>query len=413
MNRPRNASVAFIMVTLLLDALGVGLIIPVLPPLVTGFLAGDLAAGSRYYGIFIAVYAAMQFVFAPILGGLSDRFGRRTVLLASLLGASLDYVLLAFAPNLAWLFVGRVIAGITGASYSAATAYIADVTPPEKRTQSFGLLGAAGAIGFIIGPALGGLLGGFHLRLPFILAAGLNLMNCLYGLVVLPESLSREHRRPFSFRRANPFSSLVNLGRHPVVLSLTSTLVCVFLGQNLIQVVWALHSMAHFDWRESDVGVSLTVFGVASALVQGGLIRVMMPRLGERRAMMLGFMLHMIGAAAFGLATRGWMMYVILIPYALGNIAGPAAQTLITRVVGPSEQGELQGSLMSLTSITSIVGPLLGTNLFAHFSTKGAVPYIPGAAFFASAFLYACALLLAMRLFARTPEAAPASTPAP
>ena len=211
MTRSRNASVAFILVTLLLDTLGIGLIIPVMPRLVASFFEGDLAAASRYYGVFIAAYAAMQFVFAPILGGLSDRFGRRTVILSSLFGAALDYVLLAFAPDLLWLFIGRVIAGITGASFSAATAYIADVTPPERRAQSFGMIGAAFGLGFIVGPALGGLLGGVHLRLPFLIAAGLNLLNFCYGVFVLPESLSREHRRPFSLRRANPFSSLANL----------------------------------------------------------------------------------------------------------------------------------------------------------------------------------------------------------
>jgi DHA1 family tetracycline resistance protein-like MFS transporter len=409
MNRPRDASVAFILVTLLLDTLGIGVIIPVLPRLVASFLGGDLAVASRYYGVFIAAYAAMQFVFAPILGGLSDRFGRRTVILSSLMGAALDYLLLALAPDLAWLFVGRIIAGITGASFSAATAYIADVTPPERRAQSFGLVGAAFGLGFIIGPALGGLLGGVHLRLPFLVSAGLNLLNFFYGVFVLPESLPREHRRAFSLRRANPLSSFVNLGRHPIILGLTGTLVCNYLAQQILQSIWALHTEARFGWSEIDVGVSLTVVGLMSALVQGGLIRLVMPRLRERRALILGLLINVASYVGFGAATRGWMMYAILFPSSLAGLAGPAAQALISREIGPSEQGEVQGSLTSLGSVTAIFGPLLGTNLFAHFSPETAAPRIPGIAFFACACINACGLLFALRLFARTPEARPAS----
>ncbi len=248
MDKKRSAGVPFILVTLLLDTLGIGVIIPVLPRLIESFLGGDIARASSYFGAFVAVYAAMQFVFAPILGGLSDRFGRRAVILASLAGASLDYLLLAFAPSLAWLFLGRVVAGITGASFSAATAYIADVTPPEKRAQSFGLMGAAFGLGFILGPALGGLLGGFSLRLPFLVAAGLNLLNFLYGSVVLPESLRREDRRPFSLRRANPLSSLRNIARHPVILGLTASLVCSMLAHQILNSIWALHTEARFGW---------------------------------------------------------------------------------------------------------------------------------------------------------------------
>jgi len=407
MLRSRNASLTFILITLLLDTLGIGLIVPVLPRLVTGFAGGDLAAGSRYYGALIAVYAAMQFVFAPILGGLSDRFGRRTVLLSSLLGAALDYVLLALAPNLAWLVVGRVIAGITGASFSAATAYIADVTPAERRAQSFGLVGAAFGIGFIIGPAIGGLLGSANLRLPFMVAAGLNLLNFFYGLFVLPESLAPEHRRAFSLRRANPFSSLLNLGRHPLVLGLTSTLVCATLAQHMLQSIWALYGQARFGWSEREIGISFTVVGVAAALVQGGLVRAIIPRLGERRSLVLGMAVGVLGFAAYGAVPQGWMMYVVILPAAIAGIAGPAIQALISREVGPSEQGEVQGSLSSLGSVMAILGPLIGADLFARFSPPDAPVRIPGAPFFVAALLNAFALLLVTRLFARTPAATP------
>lgn len=408
MNRTRAASAPFILVTLFLDTLGIGLIIPVLPRLLENMVGGDLPAASRYTGIFLAVYAGMQFLFAPILGGLSDRFGRRAVILASLLGAALDYVLLAFAPSLSWLFVGRVIAGITSASFSTATAYIADVTPPEQRAASFGMAGAAFGFGFIIGPGLGGVLGGAHLRLPFIVAAGLNLVNLLYGLLVLPESLAEEHRRPFTLRRANPLSSLISLGRHPIVRGLTGPLLCGALAQAILQGVWVLHTQARFGWTTLYVGLSLTAVGFAAAFVQGGLIRPVLAQLGERRTLLFGVVMSIIGYAGFGLATHGWMMNTLILVFALGGLAGPAVQGLITREVGPSEQGEVQGSLASLSSVASFVGPLIGGELLARFSPETAVLRVPGAPFFASALLNTCALLLALRLFARMPEALPA-----
>ena len=399
----RNAAVPFILVTLLLDTLGIGVIVPVLPRLIASFLGDDLAKASHYFGAFVAVYAAMQLVFAPILGGLSDRFGRRPVILGSLAGATLDYVLLALAPTLPWLFVGRVFSGITGASFSAATAYIADVTPAEKRAQSFGLMGAAFGLGFILGPAIGGALGGISLRLPFFVAAGLNLLNFIYGSFVLPESLALEHRRAFTFRRANPFSSLRNLGRHPVLFGLTATLACSYMAQQMLQAIWALHTQERFGFRTVDIGASLAVVGISAAVVQGGLIRLIMPRLGERRTLLLGLSVNIAGYLALAAATRGWMMYVICVPFALGGLAGPATQAILSREVGPSEQGELQGSLSSIQSLTAILGPLLATALFARFALPTAVPRIPGATFYAAAAFNLLGMLLALRLFARTP----------
>lgn len=397
----RNARVAFIFVTLVLDTLGIGLVIPVLPGLVGHFVGSDAAQTSRTYGVFVAAYAAMQFVFAPILGGLSDRFGRRPVLLSSLAGAAADYVLLAFAPSLPWLFVGRLIAGITGASFSTATAYIADVTPAEKRAQAFGLIGAAFGIGFVIGPALGGVLGDINHRLPFLVAAGLNFANFLYGTFVLPESLGQENRRPFSWARANPLGALLNLRRYPVALGLTGTLVCGQVAQFILQSVWALYTGQRFGFTARDVGLSLALVGIMSAMVQGGLVRAVMPRLGERRVVITGLVISALGFMGFGLAPRGLLAVLVIIPFSLGGIAGPALQATLSRQVPPSEQGELQGSVNSLQSVTSIVGPILGTGLLAHFGATDAQPRILGMPFFVAAALQCVGLALALRLFAR------------
>ncbi len=404
---PRNASVAFIMIVLVLDTLGIGVVIPVLPRLIESFVHGDLAAASHRYGIFIACYAVMQFIFAPIVGGLSDRFGRRTVILTSLAGAALDYILLAFAPTLGWLFVGRIFAGMTGASFSAATAYITDVTPPEKRAASFGMIGVAFGVGFIIGPAVGGLLGGVSLRAPFLLAAALNFLNFVYGFFVLPESLPKDKRRAFSWRRANSFGAMKNLARSPVVLGLTATIVCGYLAQQILQCTWALHTEARFGWKPIDVGLSLVVVGVTSAAVQGGLVKVVVARLGERRVVLLGLVFSVAGYVALGLANRGWLIYVVLVPFALGGLVEPATKALLTREVAANEQGELQGSLGSLMSMTSIVGPLIGTGLFARFAPEGSSPHVPGAAFFAAAMLNALGLILAARLFSTLRKSAP------
>lgn len=403
MRESRRGSVAFIFVVLLLDTLGIGLVLPVLPRLVSSFFGGDLGVSSRYYGGFVALYATMQVLFAPLLGALSDRFGRRPVILLSLLGATLNYLLTALAPNLGWLFVGRILAGITGASFSAATAYIADITPPEKRAQSFGLVGAAFGLGFILGPALGGLVGGLDVRAPFVVAAALNLLNMLYGMVVLPESLAKELRRPIELSRITPLGSLRNLSRSPILLGLTGTILCSFLAQWILQSTWALSGEARFGWKPADIGISLAVVGVTSGVVQAGLVRVVVPRLGERRSVLLGLLFSVGSHLAFASVTQGWMMYAVIVAFAPGGITGPAAQALLSREVGASEQGELQGSLTSLQSICAVVAPLVGTYLFSRFAPVTASPRIPGAPFYAAAILSAVGLLLAARLFARLP----------
>jgi DHA1 family tetracycline resistance protein-like MFS transporter len=404
--RVRQGSTTFIFITVLLDTLGIGLIIPVGPQLVASFLNGDLGRAAHVFGILFSVYSTMQFIFAPILGGLSDRFGRRGVILPSLVGAATSYVLSGLAPSLVWLFVGRIIAGATGASFSAANAYVADVTPPQKRAAAFGLIGAAFGLGFILGPAIGGILGDRGLRIPYFVAAGLNFLNFLYGLFVLPESLPRESRRPFSFARANPFVSLANLGRHPIVLGLTGTLTATYLAQMVLQSVWALSSQARFGWTPQSVGLSLMAVGLSTAVVQGALVRTVIARLGERRALLLGLAMSVAGQVGFGFATRGWMMYAMILPFCLGGLAGPATQALITSEVGPTEQGEVQGSLNSLAGVMAVIGPLLGTALFAQFGTETARPHVPGAPFLAAAAFLVVGWVLAARLFAKLPARA-------
>jgi Arabinose efflux permease len=401
-----RAGVAFIFVTLLLDSMGVGVIIPVLPKLITGFVGGDERATALYFGALASLYAAMQFLFAPIFGALSDRLGRRPVLLAALLGAGFDYVLLALAPTLPWLFVGRAVAGALGASATTASAYIADVTPPEKRGESFGMIGAAFGLGFIIGPAVGGLLGQYGTRLPFWGAAALTLANALYGLVVLPESLPRSARRPLDWARANPLGSLWNLRRYAVVFGLLGTFICLGLANQVLPSVWVLYTEKRFGWGESEVGWSLAFVGLTVAAVQGVLTRAVIPRLGDRGAIITGFLISAVGMCLFGLATQGWHMYAVMAVFALGGIGGPALQGLISKPVASSEQGELQGALTSLQSLTAIVGPLIATGLFAAFTGPTAPAYVPGAPLFFGGALILLGLILGLPQLAASHRAA-------
>jgi DHA1 family tetracycline resistance protein-like MFS transporter len=404
----KNAAAVFVLVTVLLDTLGLGLIIPVAPRLVGSFVHDDVSSASHYFGVMVSIYALMQFLFAPVIGGLSDRFGRRPVILVSLFGAAISYLISGFAPALWWLFVGRVIAGITGASFSAAGAYVADVTPPEKRAQTFGMVGAVFGLGFIFGPALGGVLGDMGLRVPYFVAAGLNFCNMMYGLFVLPESLKPENRRAFSFARANPLGSLRGLARHPIVFGLTGSMICGFMAQWILQSTWALHTQARFGWKARDVGLSLMIVGVSTALVQGVLVRTLVPKLGEKRALYTGLLLGSMAYAGLALANTPWLFMVCIAPLALGGLSGPAVQAMVSRAVSPSEQGELQGSINSLNGVTAIVGPLIGTTLLAHFGAEDASPRIPGAAFFAASAFLALGLVLALRLFSKYKDLIPA-----
>jgi DHA1 family tetracycline resistance protein-like MFS transporter len=401
----RKPALAFIFVTLVLDILGIGLIIPILPKLIETLCGGNVSTAASVFGSLAALYSLMQFVFAPVLGSLSDRFGRRAVILSSLFGSGLDYLVLAFAPSLPWFFVGRIVAGITGANIAASSAYIADVSPPEKRAGNFGLIGAAFGLGFIAGPALGGLLGHIGLRVPFFVAAGLTLLNWLYGLFVLPESLPRENRRAFSWGRANPVGSLLALKRYPVVLGLTGTFFLIHLAHQAFPSTWVLYTGYRYHWTSAQVGLSLAIVGTMAAIVQGGLARRIVPALGERRSIVIGLTNTTIVMSCYGLASRGWIVYMILVLGSLGAIAMPAIQGLISRCVPLNEQGAVQGSLASLSSIAGIIGPPLATGLFGYFISPRAPVQVPGIAFFWGSFLIFCALLLALRSFRKQPAA--------
>lgn len=416
MPSPRKPALGFIFVTLFLDILGIGLIIPILPKLVTQLQGGNVAAASHSVGLLAALYALMQFVFAPILGSLSDHYGRRPVILGSLLGSGLDYLLLAFAPNLGWFYLGRVVAGITGANITAATAYIADVSPPEKRAANFGLIGAAFGLGFIAGPALGGLLGNHDLRLPFLVAAGLTLANWLYGFFVLPESLAPENHRPFSWARANPVSSLFALRNHPLVLGLAVSFFLANLANFGLHALWVLYTDHRYGWTPNQVGWSLAVVGIMAAIVQGGLARRIIPALGEVRSITIGYLVGAISFAGYGLAPQGWMIYAILVFGSLGGIGAPAAQGLISHSVADNEQGAIQGALTSLGSVAGFTGPLISTSLFGYFIGPKAPFYLPGVGFFTGALLLLASLLVALRTIAKHPPkrvGAPLTTAAP
>ncbi|MFN8354817.1 MAG: TCR/Tet family MFS transporter [Spirosomataceae bacterium] len=404
MAQKRTSALIFIFITLLIDVTGLGIIIPVLPRLLQQFLGNDLSQASRYGGYLMFSYAVMQFLCSPIIGGLSDRYGRRPVILASLFGFGIDYILLGFAPNLLWLFAGRIIAGITGASFTTAGAYIADVSAPEDRAKNFGLLGAAFGLGFIMGPALGGFLGSFGLRVPFFVAAAFTLLNWLYGFFILPESLKPENRRPFDWKRANPIGSLRNLGRYPVILTLTGALVCLNVAGQVHPSTWSYFGMKQFGWGEREIGLSLAFVGLMVAIVQGGLNRIVIPKLGERRSVFVGLFFYGLGFFLFGLATQSWMMYLFMIPFALGGFAGPALQGIMSKQVGPSEQGELQGALTSLMSVTAIVGPMLASQTFAYFNSPKAPMHLPGAAFFLGSLLVLFSLGFVLRAFVKNPE---------
>lgn len=383
----KKAALGFIFITLLIDSIGFGIIIPVLPDLIKQMVNGNLSVASEYNGLLTTAYASMQFLFGPVIGNLSDRYGRRPVLLISLFGFSIDYLFLAFAPTIAWLFVGRIVAGITGASFTTASAYIADVSPPEKRAQSFGMIGVAFGLGFIIGPVVGGVLGEIGTRVPFYAAAGLCLLNWLYGYFVLPESLDAAHRRKFEWKRANPIGSLIQLNKYPAIGGLILCLILVYLAMHAVQSTWTYFTMYRFSWSKAMVGYSLGFVGVMIAIVQGGLIRVIIPKLGPHKSVYFGLLMYSLGLALFAMATQSWMMFAFLIPYALGGIAGPAIQGIISTHIPPNEQGELQGGLTSLMSVTTIVGPIMMTWLFAYFTKPTAPVIFPGAPFLLGAIL--------------------------
>lgn len=395
----RHAALAFIFVTVMLDMLAFGIIIPVLPHLIVQLIGGSIAQAAVWAGAFGALFMLMQFVFSPVQGALSDRFGRRAVILISSLGLGVDFIVMALAPVLWLLFIGRAVSGVCAASFSTANAYIADIVPKDKRAAAFGTLGAAFGIGFIIGPALGGFLGHLSIRLPFWVAALLSLVNFCYGWFVLPESLSKEGRSArFDWRHANPFGAVVLLRRYPQVFGLAAVYFLINLAQFSLNSTYVLYTDYRYGWGPQVVGYTLGLVGLCSGLVQAVLVTRLMPKLGQRRLILAGLALCIVGYLFFGFASIAWL-FVLGIPFlCLGGLSGPPAQAMMTHQVDPHEQGRLQGALTSLASLAGIFGPALFANLFALFiSDHAPVHHLPGAAFVLAALLLFAAALIAIR----------------
>jgi DHA1 family tetracycline resistance protein-like MFS transporter len=391
----RQAAVRFIFVTILLDAAGLGVLIPVLPDVLRRFSA-DPSFVSEWFGYFIGVYAFMQFAASPVLGSLSDRFGRRPILLSSLLGAAVDYLFMAFAPSLPLLFLGRMVSGLTGASMTVASSYMADLSDDKTRAANFGMIGAGWGIGFIVGPMLGGLLSALGPRAPFLAAAALNLVNFLYGMLVLPESHPLHKRRKVEARELNPLRSIVRILSPSGFVVFIWIYFLVFLSGQIHPVNWTLYTQTKFGWTAWQVGLSLSFVGVMIAMGHGVFTRWVVPRLGEGRSLTLGLTVYAISFALFGLAPQGWMMYAIVVFFALGCVTNPSLQSILAKHVPADRQGELQGSLVSLSAAASILAPLLYTRVFLHYTRPGAAVYFPGAAYVCAGAV--CALALAIRL---------------
>ena len=399
-----NHALAFIFVTALLDSIGFGIIMPVMPQLVMEVTGETLSKAAGYGGWLIFAYAGMQFFLAPVIGQLSDRFGRRPVLLLSLAVLGIDYVIMWWAPTYAWLLLGRIIAGAAASTFSTCNAYIADVSEPDQRAQNFGLIGAAFGMGFVIGPVVGGLIGEYGARLPFLAAAILSFTNFLYGALILPESLEPEKRRTFEWRRANPTGTLAALRRYPMVFGLIGAYFLYMLGHHSLPSVWSFFAIERFDWSPREIGYSLGVVGILMVLVQAVLLRVALPRLGSRRAAMIGFACCIVSFLGYAFATHGWMIYMFLAAGALQGFVSPAMQGIMSNQVTGSEQGELQGGLASMGSLTSILSPPFMTQLFGFFTAVNAPIYFPGAPWVAAAMLTLLSLALFLRATASLPD---------
>ncbi len=379
--------IIFIFITVLIDCIGIGIIVPVIASLVTEVSHVSLNQATTYSGYMMATYAIMQFIFAPVLGGLSDKYGRRPVLLLSLFGLGCDYIFLSFANTLPLLFVGRVIAGICGASFTTSFAYIADVSAPEKRAQNFGMMGAAFGLGFIIGPMLGGLFSGLGVRAPFVAAACFSIINWLYGYFILPESLKPENRRNFDIKRANPFGAFAQLRKSKNIRTLVVGVFLLYLAGQVMPSIWPFYTKFMFHWSDREIGYSLAFVGIMVSIVQGGLIKFSQKKFGTNKAIFIGLTLYFIGLGLLSMASQSWMIYAFVFIYSLGAIAPPALQAVISGRVSATEQGELQGMMTGLNSISTILSPLIMTNLFYFFSKDTAPFYFPGASFAAAAIL--------------------------
>lgn len=393
---PSATAFLFILVMVAFDMVAFGIIAPVLPDLIRQFEGGDFGRASDLTGYLLFVWNAMQFLFSPILGAWSDRFGRRPIILLSCFGLGIDYIVMALAPTLRWLFIGRIISGITASNISTAFAYVTDVTPPEKRAKPFGYISAAFGLGFIIGPAVGGYLGNFNIRAPFKAAAVLSLVNSLYGFFVLPESLPAERRAKSAWLMANPLGSLTLLRSHAQLAGLSIVFTLYYLAHNSLPSVWALYTMKRYNWSRGDVGLSLSVVGVCASVISGVLVGPFVKRFGERRSILFGLLCGTLGFVGFALAPRGWVLYAVIPFIALWGIAAPAIQSLMSRRVDPSSQGKLQGAINSLRAITGMAGPVLFTQIFAMAISLRASIHLPGAPYYLAAVLLFSSLLLAV-----------------
>lgn len=394
-------SVLFIVVTVVIESIGFGIIIPVMPQLIASLTGESLGQAAFYGGWLLFSYAVMQFFFAPIMGNLGDRFGRRPVLLASLFVLGVDYIILALAPDIIWLFIGRIIAGIAGSSFSTANAYIADISTDENRAQNFGLVGAAFGVGFVVGPAVGGMLGEYGLRAPFYAAAALSLVNVFYGYFVLRESLARENRRPFNWRRANPLGSLGHIKQNATVFGIGCAVFLYMMAHMALPAVWSYYTQVKFSWSPVRTGYSLAYAGVLMIVVQAGLIRVAIPRLGAHKAGLLGLTAMIIGFFGYGSATSGAQLYIWITVASLSGLVMPAFQSVMTSHTAKNSQGELQGAIAAITSLTSIMSPILMTQLFGHFSNPTGEMYFPGIAFITAAILECITLVIFIGVMAR------------
>jgi DHA1 family tetracycline resistance protein-like MFS transporter len=397
---PRRA-LGFLLVTIFLDSAGIGIIIPVLPGLVMDLTGGGLSTAAAWGGWLMFVFSALQFMSAPILGSLSDAFGRRPVLLGSLAAYSADYILMGLAPTLAWLFVGRALSGVFSATYPAASAYVADITAPEERAKRFGFMGAAWGMGFVVGPAVGGLIGDLDPRLPFFVAAGLAAINVVYGWFVLPESLAPENRRPFRLKGSHPIAAFRAMGKYPLVPGLLGALFLYHIAHDANPATWTYVTMAKFDWTPRDVGLSMTFVGICATVVQGLVIGPAVRTFGERRAMTIGFLLFAVSFMGYAFATAGWQMYFWIVPFSFGTIASVAANALMSKQVPANAQGELQGAVSSLRSVTACIAPPILTGLFSFFTSPAAPVQFPGVSFFAAGVLTLVALVLVRMVLRR------------
>ncbi len=393
--KSKKTALLFIFITILVDVIGIGIIIPIIPDLIME-LTGKGTAQAVIYGMWLTTaFAGMQFLFSPVLGELSDKYGRRPILLIALLGLSIDYLIHAWAPTITFLFIGRFLAGITGASFTVASAYIADISTPEEKAKNFGIIGAAFGLGFIIGPGIGGFFGEIDIRLPFYIAAGLTFANFIFGYFFVPESLTSENRRPVDIMKMIPGVSLISLRKYKGVLLLITAFFLANLAGQALPSTWSYYGIERYDWSPWEIGISLMVVGLLVAIAQGFLVGIVVKKIGKKRTVIFGFLLWTIGMFLFSQASEPWMLYAFLIPYAFGGVAGPTIQGIISNQVSEKEQGNLQGAITGLVSVTAILGQLIFSSVFYYFIREETTIYFPGASYALAAIILLVAFVYA------------------